>query len=65
MKDAPAVCNHTIVFFLPINLARARSVFRNVNDTFKFVEITIDIDCNETESEITVAEMKHDRCTHY
>ena len=64
MKDAPAVCNRTIVFFLPFNLARTRLVFRNVNDTFKFVEITIDVDCNETESEITVAEMKHERRTH-
>ena len=64
MKDAPAVCNRTIVFFLPFNLARTRSVFSNVNDTFKFVEITINIDCNEKESEITVAEIKHKRRSH-
>ena len=64
MKDAPTVCNHNAVFFLPFNLARTRLVFRNVNDTFKFVEITIDVDYNETESEITVAEMKHERRTH-
>ena len=64
MKDAPVICNHTIAFFLPFNLARTRSVFINVNDTFKFIEITIGIYCNETESDITVAEMKYERRTH-
>ena len=57
MKGMPNVDNSAMILFLLFNPTHTRSVLSNANDTLKFEEIAIDVDCNQVESEIRGTEM--------